>query len=145
MEGFTNFLVNNYIWFLIVALILIFALIGYLVDTKEDKLVASKKDEPKEDEVVLISNEPVVQEPVQNEVLIEEDNPVEKITIEEVAATEDKIETEIPKLQTIEEPEVVITQVEIPSEFQAEEKVEENIDDIFAIDEEASKSFETIN
>lgn len=37
MEAFINFLVNNYLWFLIITLILIFALIGYLVDTNERK------------------------------------------------------------------------------------------------------------
>ena len=32
MDTLIDFLLNNYIWFLIIALILIFALIGYLVD-----------------------------------------------------------------------------------------------------------------
>lgn len=32
MESVINFLLNNYIWFLVICLILIFALIGYLVD-----------------------------------------------------------------------------------------------------------------
>ena len=35
MQTFIDFLVNNYLWFLIIALILVFALIGYLVDTSE--------------------------------------------------------------------------------------------------------------
>lgn len=34
VEGFLNFLANNYIWFLMVAILLIFALIGYLIDNK---------------------------------------------------------------------------------------------------------------
>lgn len=33
MQTFIDFLVNNYLWFLVISLILIFALIGYLVDT----------------------------------------------------------------------------------------------------------------
>lgn len=37
MQTFIDFLVNNYIWFLIITLTLIFALIGYLVDTNEKK------------------------------------------------------------------------------------------------------------
>lgn len=37
MEGFMEFLVNNYLWFLVISLLLIFALIGYLVDTKNNK------------------------------------------------------------------------------------------------------------
>lgn len=37
MEAFTTFLANNYFWFLIIALVLIFALIGYFVDASEQK------------------------------------------------------------------------------------------------------------
>lgn len=37
MQTFINFLVNNYLWFLVVTLVLVFALIGYLVDTNEKK------------------------------------------------------------------------------------------------------------
>ncbi len=37
MQSFIDFLVNNYLWFIIISLILIFALIGYLVDTNEKK------------------------------------------------------------------------------------------------------------
>ncbi len=38
MQSFIDFLVNNYLWFLVISLILIFALIGYLVDTNEKKI-----------------------------------------------------------------------------------------------------------
>ena len=37
METIVIFLADNYIWFLVITLILIFALIGYLVDTKKDE------------------------------------------------------------------------------------------------------------
>ncbi len=37
MEIFVDFLIQNYLWVLIVSLIIIFALIGYLVDTGEAK------------------------------------------------------------------------------------------------------------
>lgn len=37
MQAFIDFLVNNYTWFLTISLVLIFALIGYLVDTNERK------------------------------------------------------------------------------------------------------------
>lgn len=37
MEEILDFLVNNYLWFLIISLILIFALIGYIVDSYEKK------------------------------------------------------------------------------------------------------------
>lgn len=37
MEVFIDFLINNYLWMLIIALIIIFALIGYLVDSNTPK------------------------------------------------------------------------------------------------------------
>lgn len=37
METIMAFITENYIWFLIITIILIFALIGYLVDTKKDE------------------------------------------------------------------------------------------------------------
>lgn len=37
MEAIVSFLADNYIWFLVITLILVFALIGYLVDTKQDE------------------------------------------------------------------------------------------------------------
>lgn len=49
MQTFIDFLVNNYLWFLVISLILVFALIGYLVDTNEKKdkelVLNSEKDE----------------------------------------------------------------------------------------------------
>ncbi|HOP65878.1 MAG TPA: hypothetical protein PLX66_02535 [Bacilli bacterium] len=47
MEKFSEFLVNNYVWFLVGAVILIFALIGYLVDTNNKKKIASGELIPK--------------------------------------------------------------------------------------------------
>lgn len=37
MDTLVDFLLNNYIWFLVIALIIIFALIGYLVDMTSPK------------------------------------------------------------------------------------------------------------
>lgn len=37
MDAIISFLADNYIWFLVITLILVFALIGYLVDTKQDE------------------------------------------------------------------------------------------------------------
>lgn len=45
MQAFIDFLVSNYLWFLVISLILVFALIGYLVDTNEKK---DKEDIPEE-------------------------------------------------------------------------------------------------
>lgn len=37
MELFIDFLVGNYMWFLVITIILVFSLIGYIVDSKEQK------------------------------------------------------------------------------------------------------------
>ena len=37
MENIMNFISSNYIWFIVIAVILLLALIGYLVDLKKDK------------------------------------------------------------------------------------------------------------
>ena len=42
MEAFANFLANNYLWFLILALLSLFSLIGYFVDQSEQKKGISK-------------------------------------------------------------------------------------------------------
>jgi len=46
MNGFTEFLAINYIWFIVITVILVFALVGYLVDAKEikDGKVKNTKD-----------------------------------------------------------------------------------------------------
>lgn len=69
MQTFIDFLVNNYLWFLIISLILVFALIGYLVDTneKKDKEYILKN---KEDDVDI----PIEKEPSLTELLDEMKN-----------------------------------------------------------------------
>ena len=50
MVAFTDFLANNYLWFLVVSLILLFELIGYFVDQKKKKKGVSMFQNRKEDE-----------------------------------------------------------------------------------------------
>ena len=38
MDKVIDFLINNYVWFLVISLIIIFALIGYLVDLTNPRL-----------------------------------------------------------------------------------------------------------
>ncbi|MEG0794600.1 MAG: hypothetical protein RSG95_02260 [Bacilli bacterium] len=37
METISNFVINNYVWFLVIAIFLLLALIGYMVDVKKNK------------------------------------------------------------------------------------------------------------
>lgn len=61
MEGFLDFLANNYIWFLMVAILLVFALIGYLIDNKETKEdeIEKKPKQLEEVGVQTIQNKPL--------------------------------------------------------------------------------------
>lgn len=79
MQTIMDFLANNYIWFIIITVILVFSLIGYLVDTSKEKNtdgendkkpeVKSKKEKPKKDkknkgkkEDILEDNVPTIEE-----------------------------------------------------------------------------------
>lgn len=73
MEGFLNFLANNYIWFLMVAILLIFALIGYLIDNKgnnEERLEPMPK-QLEEVGVQTMENKPL------NEVITNNATPIQ--------------------------------------------------------------------
>lgn len=53
MEKFIDFIGNNYAWFLTITIILLFALIGYIVDTKKSKNDLFTKNENEIDEESL--------------------------------------------------------------------------------------------
>lgn len=86
MEVFINFLIDNYIWFLVISGVLLFALIGYLVDTSKlpkepkDKEVVPKEPKPKKEkkkkekkdkkgkkEDIIEDNTPTVEEAMRQE------------------------------------------------------------------------------
>lgn len=51
MEKIVEFIGNNYAWFLTITIILLFALIGYIVDTKKSKNDLFKKTENEIEEI----------------------------------------------------------------------------------------------
>ena len=53
MEKIIDFIGNNYVWFLTISIILIFALIGYIVDTKKSKNDLFSKAENELDEQAI--------------------------------------------------------------------------------------------
>lgn len=53
MENIISFIGDNYAWFLTITIILLFALIGYIVDTKRNKNDLLKKTENELDELNL--------------------------------------------------------------------------------------------
>ena len=52
MEAFTSFLASNYVWFVVVTLILLFALVGYLIDVKDIKKY--RRDKSKDDDFKVV-------------------------------------------------------------------------------------------
>jgi len=53
MEKIVDFIGDNYAWFLTITIILLFALIGYIVDTKRNKNDLLKKTENEIEEINL--------------------------------------------------------------------------------------------
>ncbi len=92
MQTFIDFLVNNYFWFLIISLILIFALIGYLVDTSERP---NKKEEiakqEKAEETLMIQEITNMVEPTMNNNNIEIENSNIPIPTVETKTTDENI------------------------------------------------------
>lgn len=106
METILNFLVDNYLWFLIISLILIFGLIGYIVDSREKKTPKLHFGEETESEVDLV----VAEEGKSLKELLEENDKVENgenkeivnpeitpVVIESIDDNNENIEDELPK------------------------------------------------
>ena len=75
MEIFIEFLTKNYIWFLVVSIVLLFSLIGFLVETSKnpkpkdgtenkEKPIKEKKKKKSKDkkEAILEDNTPTIEE-----------------------------------------------------------------------------------
>ena len=96
MEGFTSFLANNYIWFLVISLILLFALIGYLVDVKEMK---NGKRRKQKEELKIVDFSNVAQGKSLNESIKEEkselnlDEYAKKMETNETLEVKDSVES----------------------------------------------------
>ncbi len=67
MQAFIDFLVNNYLWFIIVSIVLIFALIGYLVDTSEKPTQVRKMED--ETPVMEGNTEAIIESDVKQETI----------------------------------------------------------------------------
>lgn len=88
MGNFLEFLSNNYIYFLIAAGVLFFALIGLLVDMKKKRNGEGSISEdvtPEVPEPVSVPEPPVtVEEPKQEEIVPEPPMPVEEAPVPEI-------------------------------------------------------------
>ena len=109
MNTFVNFLIDNYVWFLVFTLILLFSLIGFLVENskepkekkikepkeKSEKPKKEKKDKPKKSKIkddILEDNTPTVEEAMKME---EEKKQKETVEVEKLD-TPLEIKTEEP-------------------------------------------------
>lgn len=126
MEKFISFLVTNYVWFLVGAIILVFALIGYLVDTNTKKKIANGEIIPKAKKEKI--KQPKTKEDLTKESISEMENvpigdamkPKNKKT-EEVKTEQSKEESKKDTEVAYDEP---IIKAEEPSEdsFEVDEK-----------------------
>lgn len=98
MEAILNFLVDNYLWFLIISLILVFALIGYIVDSREKKTPTLHF---KENEDVVLETDNLPKDKSLNEMLKSGNENVESL---EEQVIDEPITNDT--LKTTEEPEI---------------------------------------
>ena len=110
MESLITFLANNTLWFLIIILLLVFALIGYLVDSKNPENKISKSEKIKK--VKKKKEKPEKKEPETLESLNMAE--IENLTLNDtlnnkksVNKVNDLIKTETPVVPTIEDAPVV--------------------------------------
>lgn len=103
MESVLEFIRVNYIWLLIIAVIILFALVGYIADKqgftgnfnkKEKKIKPEKND--KDEKIVEIEKTPIVEEKLDTNETIE-DNIVE----EELEQIDETIDLENEKLEQV--------------------------------------------
>lgn len=89
MENFLNFLSNNYIYFLIAAGVLFFALVGLLVDMKKKNVKESEPSEviPEVKEEVNIPEPTVEEVPAVTEEVVDDYNPAPPMPVEEITET----------------------------------------------------------
>lgn len=110
MEIFIEFLTKNYIWFLVVSIILLFSLIGFLVETSKnpkpkdgtenkEKPIKEKKKKKSKDkkEAILEDNTPTIEELIKaqenKEQKLEEnstDEKTEELTYDKPLIIDDK-------------------------------------------------------
>lgn len=102
MQMIIDFLVNNYLWFIIIAFILVFALIGYLVDTNE-KENKNKSHEELNDSLMEDSiNEPIkVSENIES-LNMDMGNEIEELD-KDVIVMPNQVETPIETSETQEQ------------------------------------------
>lgn len=101
MDKLVNFLVDNYIIFLVIALILVFALIGYLVDSKKK---SGKQDVTVPDEADEMSGALKQKNDNQNEEMLKETiKPMANVSLAEAVKTETPSEKSVANSSKLEE------------------------------------------
>ena len=94
MDFIKTFLVNNYLWFLIISLILIFALIGYLADTKKKEQMGEDEEiedvKPKKEKKIKKTDEEIFLE--ENEAALENISLNEAVTEKKPNVNEENVE-----------------------------------------------------
>ena len=120
MEKIGEFLVGNYVWFLVGVVVLIFALIGYLVDTKNKKKIANG-------EIVIPKKEIAKKEKTKEELTKESVSEMEHVSLIDAIKPknkrkeESKEEVKPVEEKTYDEP-IIKEEIPVEDSFEVDEK-----------------------
>lgn len=117
MEVILEFLVNNYIWFIVISLILLFSLIGYLVDNKKDERFTTKieidKDVESRLEIVGATNitlNQMVQKQNENNVV---QNTVDSVNMTRDQSVQNINENNVQQVEVTVEPKEIVSKKDL--------------------------------
>lgn len=96
MQTIIDFLVNNYLWFIIIALILVFALIGYLVDTNER---VNKKSIEEDSLESPIEKSIRITEPIENINMNMGTEEIQELDKDVIEISQNSVENSIPSIE----------------------------------------------
>ncbi len=121
MESILEFVVENYLWFIIISVVLIFALIGYIVDSKNVKEKNKTEDNNEPNELVVEDMNLGMETANSTSTATPEvtENPA---TIEEPIVAEQQVEEVKPQEPIKEE-----TLVEAPKGITLNEQIKKNV------------------
>ncbi len=87
MGGIISFVVDNYIWFIVISVILVFALIGYIVDVTSKQNISKNTKETNNNVIEISEDKPIneiVSEKKPSEKEIKKEMYEEPVVIDEI-------------------------------------------------------------
>lgn len=143
MESVLEFINMNYIWLIIIAVVILLALVGYIADKQgfgNSQKSKNKKNNKLENENSKIEKLEKINEDESNNDLIKEDLDIEKVIDEELKYDDEEslIEEQLEEIdeQLVEDTDKLIENNDLDSQFKS---IEFNEEDDFNIDDDFNK------